>query len=570
MRHAAAAALLGALGAGCGVRSGEVPDGAPPAEPISVAAGAAGAGARARLWWRDGVGDGATTASLFDGSADAAAGCLARRRQLELAPELSGAPGLEARRAELLGRAKADPVVFLRTPVEPAAQTPEIAHYRSLIAGARAPAAVLVDLYPTLRRRPAVAQEVLLREGYLYAESPALAVAMVDLIELRHLFDAPELLLARGANTLRLRRDELDYRYVDGPDAGAKASLLLFDRVWPVGEEPGPPLHRALDDLIETEGVDRVRIERWTEGGVLARLRYGAEWVDAVLDHEGPRLTLGCELVRPEQAEAVELARSLARRRRAVLRAQRGAIEAAVAEALPFDEPTTEEGQQDGNLRPHWRWAYEHGWDQYRFNDDKYPVFDAAGRPRVPQVCIDFVFDTLERASGTWWARRDQERRRIVGRLDFSALGIDNQRSVERFVSFAWSHPEWFDAYDLTADERVRFADRERFFAYLAAHADGFIPGDVVTIHGPRGDEDHYHSFFVVAADPVTGMPILLAANAGRPRLRTWEQELRNAPKRSIRSRVRPRLDWLEAHLGPSEQALLAPAPGTAPGATSG
>ncbi len=568
MRQVAVAVLLGALGAGCGLGAGEVTGGEPPVDPSPVVSGAAGASAR--LWWGDGVGDDTAIAGAADAFAHAASRCLARRRELERAPELPGAPGLEVHRAELLGRAKAEPVLFWRTPVQPAAATPEIAHYRSLIAGARAPAAVLVDLYPTLRRRPAVAREVLLHEGYLYAESPALAVALVDLIELRHLFDAPELVLARGAITLRLRRDELDYRYVDGPDAGAKSRLLLFDRVWPAGEEPGPSLHRALDDLVETAGVDRVNVERWTDRGVLARLRYGAEWVDAVLDHEGARLTLACEVVRPEQAEAVALARSLARRRHAVLGVQREAIAAAVAEALPFDEPTTEEGQQDGNLRPQWRWAYEHGWDQYRFNDDKYPVFDAAGRPRVPQVCIDFVFDTLERASGTWWAGREQDRQRIVGRLDFSALGIDNQRSVERFVSFAWAHPEWFDAYDLTPDERIRFADRERFFGHLAAHADGFIPGDVVTIHGPRGDEDHYHSFFVVAADPVTGMPILLAANAGRPRLRTWEQEMRNAPKRSIRSRVRPRLEWLEAHLTPNEQAMLAPVPGTGDGATSG
>lgn len=40
-----------------------------------------------------------------------------------------------------------------------------------------------------------------------------------------------------------------------------------------------------------------------------------------------------------------------------------------VGEALPFDEPKTEEGQQDGNLRPAWRWAYTHGWDSYTFND---------------------------------------------------------------------------------------------------------------------------------------------------------------------------------------------------------
>jgi hypothetical protein len=42
-------------------------------------------------------------------------------------------------------------------------------------------------------------------------------------------------------------------------------------------------------------------------------------------------------------------------------------------------------------------------------------------------------------------------------------------------------------------------------------------------------------------------MPTLLASNAGHPRIRTWEKELRSSPRRSIRSRVRPRLRWLES-----------------------
>ncbi|HOU91560.1 MAG TPA: hypothetical protein PLU22_10985, partial [Polyangiaceae bacterium] len=302
MGRVAAAVLLGTLGAGCGTGSGAPLGGESPADAPPPAAAAPAKAAHPRSWWDGEPGAAAASAGApGDPLVPAPPGCLARRRDLERAPALPGAPDLEAHRAELLARAKAEPVVFVRAPVQPAAATPEIAHYRALIAGAEAPAAVLVDVYPTLRRRPALAREVLLHEGYLYAESPALAVALVDLIELRHLFDAPELVLARGARTIRLRRDELDYRYVDGPDAGAKASLLLFDRVWPAGEEPGPPLHRALDDLVDVAGVERVKIERWTERGVLARLRYGTEWVDAVLEDQGSRLTLACEDVRSGQ-----------------------------------------------------------------------------------------------------------------------------------------------------------------------------------------------------------------------------------------------------------------------------
>jgi hypothetical protein len=273
-----------------------------------------------------------------------------------------------------------------------------------------------------------------------------------------------------------------------------------------------------------------------------------------VLGTEGAQATLRCEAVAPGQEAAVAFARQLMQRRRRVLEVKRAAIHRQVDEVLPFDEPRTETGQQDGNLRPAWVWAYKHGWLTYEFNEDKYDVFDRQGRPLPPQVCIDFIVDTLERASGTWWASRDQAsprnplaRRRVRGKLDFRQLGLGNRRSVDSFVDFAWEHPQWFDAYDLSATERVPFYRRRRFFDHIYQHRDRYLPGDIVTIHGRRDDDElHYHSFFIYDSDPLSGMPTLLASNAGRPRIRNWEQELRNAPLRSIRSRVRPRLSWLE------------------------
>jgi hypothetical protein len=218
-----------------------------------------------------------------------------------------------------------------------------------------------------------------------------------------------------------------------------------------------------------------------------------------------------------------------------------------VEEALPFDEPKTEVGQQDGKLRQSWGWAYRFGRSQFDFNEDKYKVFDAKGRPRVPQVCIDFVTDTFERAGGSWYRARGEPRERTPGRIDFGALGIDNERSVECFVEFAKMHPDAFEVVELPDDERVPYARKTDFFAHLSAHRDRYRPGDIVTIHGLRDDgKMHYHSFFVYSSDPVTGAPSLVAANAGRPRIRPWEGEMLSAPLRSIRARIRPRLPWLE------------------------
>jgi hypothetical protein len=218
-----------------------------------------------------------------------------------------------------------------------------------------------------------------------------------------------------------------------------------------------------------------------------------------------------------------------------------------VEEALPFDEPKTEIGQQDGKLRQHWMWAYRYGRNDFEFNDDKYRVFDDKGRPRVPQVCIDFVTDTFERASGSWYRPRGEPRQRLPGRLDFGELGIDNERSVESFIAFAKAHPESFEVEELPNDERVPYVRKKEFFAHLAAHRDRYRPGDIVIIHGLRDDgKIHYHSFFVYESDPVTGAPSLVAANAGRPRIRPWDIEMQSAPLRSILARVRPRLEWLE------------------------
>ena len=57
--------------------------------------------------------------------------------------------------------------------------------------------------------------------------------------------------------------------------------------------------------------------------------------------------------------------------------------------------------------------------------------------------------------------------------------------------------------------------------------------------------------FNVADRDPVTGMPIAVVANAGRPRIRSWENEMQNAPDRAIRAHIRPKLAWLEATVAP-------------------
>jgi hypothetical protein len=306
----------------------------------------------------------------------------------------------------------------------------------------------------------------------------------------------------------------------------------------------------SLRALKTTSGTDEIRPERLTAQGILANLRYDETWVPTVLTLDGLEASLGCEAIPANAADAIRMHRQVARERSRMLAILRGTIENLADESLPFDEPKTEEGQQDGKLRPEWILAYESGRDEYEFNSDRYQVFDRKGRPRVPQVCIDFILDTLERASGRWWRSRNEPRERLTGKLNFDELGLHGRRSVDRFLEFTEEHPEWFELYRLRPEERIPLARKPEFVAHIYQHRDRYQPGDIMVVYGLRDDEkNHYHAFYLVDSDPLTGMPTLVASNAGRPRIRTLETEMRSAPKRSVLARVRPRLEWLASIL---------------------
>jgi hypothetical protein len=495
---------------------------------------------------------------------DAAATCSADIERALAEAALPGAPELEARRAETFARAKADPVLFVRAPVWAAASR-EGKERRRLILEAPDPVKALYEAYPSLQKRRDLAREALLTDGYLYAAWPPFAAALSNLVRPEDLFHDPLLYIQRGSDVLRAELKESkagpSYVYLDGTEAGARVKLLLFDRVATERAALGSPLHRDVGALRDALGFEEMRVRHITEEHVVADLRYGQTFVPTLLVAHGAALSLRCEAVPAPGRDAVLAARKETFRRARLLDRIRGVIRTQVEEALPFDEPKTEVGQQDGKLRQQWVWAYRYGRSEFEFNEDKYKVYDFKGRPRVPQVCIDFVTDTLERAGGSWYRPKGEPRERIAGRLDFAALGIDNERSVESFVAFAKEHPEAFDVEELAGEERVPYARRAEFFAHLAAHRDRYRPGDIVTIYGLRDDQKmHYHSFFVYDADPVTGAPSLVAANAGRPRIRPWEGEMMSAPQRSIRARIRPRLEWLELIIGNAEAAAAAPA----------
>ena len=235
------------------------------------------------------------------------------------------------------------------------------------------------------------------------------------------------------------------------------------------------------------------------------------------------------------------------------MKALRSSITAQIELGLPFDEPRTERGQQDGKLRDRWETAYFQEREAYKFNGDLYQVFNSKGEPMTPQVCIDFVTETLERASGMHFNPEGMKPEKILGALDFDEILGVRRRQELAVRDYARMNPKHLSMKDYRVSEWVRYEKIDKFFEFVLDQKDEMRPGDIVIIRGraawDRYAEVHTHTFYIYESDPITGMPILLAGNSGKPRITTWDSEMLRAPKRSIRHRIRPDSDWLYDHV---------------------
>ena len=477
--------------------------------------------------------------------------CETRMRDVLRQPEVPGAPAIEAQRNTFLARTKAEPVLFKERPEYEETKVPLVLQgYRKMLEGGN-PYGTVSRILEESAQFPKQARDALLKNGYLYAENSELAYALVSLVQPNQLFGHDRIWIERGEQVLHAERRNGRFYYVDGPLEGERVRLLLFDRAGG-GDDAPPPLHVDLRALRYELHFDRMQIQRVTNDHVVAHLRYGKTWVPSVIKTEGAHASLECEVMSSGLRAEVEAYREGSARRERAVQMLRRAMLGELDEALPFDEPLHEYGfQLDGSLRTKWLAAYLHRRDKFAYNGDEYRVFDPKGRPLAPQVCVDFLTDTLERTSGTWYVPRGDKPQRQCGKLDFDAMGLDRQelRRVPGFVKFTTSHPEWFDVID---GKPIELGDKD-FFAYLAERADDFEPGDAVLIKGKTPWDPfhvHFHSFFIYEKDPVTGMPLAVVGNAGRPSIRSWETEVRRTPKRSILQRIRFSTEWLESIAG--------------------
>jgi hypothetical protein len=491
--------------------------------------------------------------------------CRARVADALAEPAAPGAPGFEKDRVSILGRAMGEPTVFVAAPALPATGAPAA----DVSGGEEMRIALVRGRIASLRGRykaqPAELRARVLRQGYVYSDDAHEAFALVQELTLGDLFAEEEIWLARGERVDRLvkRRSRFDksweYAYTEGPDAGRSARLYFADRVAPKKEDLGEPLHRDVRALRDRVGFDRMKIEHLANKSIVASLRIAGEWTHALVTADGAHLELGC-LDAPREARERMLAAAHADEpRRRALAALRDAVSILVEERLPFDRPrNAEDHLSDGQLRPSWRWAYQRGDHGFGHDEQGYPVFDADGRPYPPETCVEFILDAYERGSGTWFRPASEPRGRTAGGLDFDALGLLNRSGVIGFSLWAGDHQEIFDIERFPIAERIPFRDRERYFQNLLDRADTITPGDIVAIQGIKRDGNiHQHAILVEDVDPLTGFAYGLADQMKRPRRRTWEGIMNEAPLRALFWHLKPKADLL-LRLDPERRAALA------------
>jgi hypothetical protein len=476
--------------------------------------------------------------------------CQRRIAETKALPGLPGTPKFDAKRAQILGRAVGEPALFVSPPQSALDRElpSQLVKTRQGVAN-HSPRRRVGSLLSRLRGQPQALRRLLLREGYVYSELPYEAYGLVNDVTLPKLFNEPQIWLQRGEQVHRLDRHRarwgrgFEYRYANGPSQGLTAKLLFADRVVTDRSALGLPLHRDVRSFRDRAGFDRMRVLHRTDRALLAKLRFGDRWVTALVSAAGARLELQCLDAPLSIRREVAGFRAADAPRQRALRALRQAVGAMVVEALPFDRPRgVKDHLSDGQLRHQWNAAYRRGSTSFSYDDEGYVVFDLQGRPMPPQMCVEMILDAYERASGTWYQRQGEPRKRLTGGLDFRDLGVVNRAGVMGIETYAKSKPELFEASRFAPAERIRFKERDRFFAYLVDHADRFRPGDIIAIQGPKPDGYvHQHAILIEDVDPLTGFPNALVDQMKRPRRRTFERIMAEAPLRSLLYHLRPK-----------------------------
>lgn len=219
-------------------------------------------------------------------------------------------------------------------------------------------------------------------------------------------------------------------------------------------------------------------------------------------------------------------------------------------EKLPFDEPRHENGRQlDGKLRPNWIKAYFKKEPWYAFEGSSYRTMGANNVPLIPQVCADFIVDTIDRSAGTWYASNLKHPQRIVGKFDFRSQMMKAKfepRNANDLPRYFKTRPDDFlILFEGEGPEVGNASLLKEWMFNLELQI-----GDIVIIKGlapwDHGKEIHYHSFFITRMDD-NGKVAMIIGNAGYPEEWTIGREVKRAPKRKPIAIIRMTDHFLES-----------------------
>lgn len=220
-------------------------------------------------------------------------------------------------------------------------------------------------------------------------------------------------------------------------------------------------------------------------------------------------------------------------------------------EQLPFDEPRIEYGQQDGKLRPLWINAYMNKQYKYHFNGVVYYTFykDKETKeliPNLPQVCSDYITDSLERSLGNWYNPSIKEPKLIKGKYSIRDQaeyeGLD-LRKLNHLITFFQSHPEYFEfVFNGDGPKIGKIKELKQFFIFNNVEVgdigilSGKVPWDQVEIHS--------HSFIVTKVE--NGFVTHVSGNAGMAREWSINSESYRTPLRRVKYIIRLKNEFLE------------------------
>ncbi len=393
---------------------------------------------------------------------------------------------------------------------------------------------------------PAFLRKLFLSEGYLFETDFHIASALVKELSFELLFNEPQIYIHKNGRIQTLKL--IDGVYYDGLK---KAKLVIGTRVSAAKEDLLVPYHYDMDYITGLTGARRILPLKTSEYGMVAELFYpDDQHINVVFKNNGLKTEVACQMSPPG---------TLAKMKKNSLtfwnwiKKLETTAELMVTDRPDFDEPENEPEsvQEDGKLRIEWEKSYRQRKKIFVYRDLEYNVFNRAGNPVPPEVCIDFVIDTWERASGNWYKKRKKRPGRTKGFLDFDTIEHLNTRHTPSILNYAKENLLPFERYDFEYKTRIPFKKLRKFATAIQKNAQFIKQGDLLVIHGLREEDmkEHFHTVLVLDTYPVTGIPSVVADNAGKPRIRNLASAMRSAPRRMIKYRLRLNWQWLQTQM---------------------